>query len=268
MINKIKIFFSCLVLLFLGACEKNELSLLEYSLPGDKAYIRFAFYSPGTPSTVVKVNDVKISGSTTSGNGGIFPSVANSPDYAAVPPNGTLKLVLVNTGTANDSVVIFNGAFAVNAKSFYAVTLADTANDRTVFSILDNLGAIPDSGVFRLRVINAMPKSPPINVIRVDSTSPTVVLRDTIARNIAYKSATDFITTEIGPKLVTGSSTIRYGLLRFRITAVGTGQLLGQSVPPAAAALSQRSVTIYAFGYANGTLTYAPGLSSTYIYNQ
>lgn len=269
MINRNRIFFSAIVLMFMAACTKNELSLLKYSLPDDKAYIRFAFFSPGTAATVVKVNDTKINGATTSGNGGYFPSVTTSPDYAAVPPNGTLRLALVNTGTANDSVVIFNGSFAVNAKSFYAVTLADTGIDRTVFSIQDNFIAVPDSGYFNFRMVNAMAKSPALNLIRIDSTSPTVVARDTIARNIAYKSATNFIKTETGPALIAGSSpATRYSFLRFRITVIGTGQMVGIATPPAGLGLNLRSVTTYAFGFANGTGTFAPGLSSTFVYNQ
>ena len=130
-----KVIAYLIIVCVLFACTKNEARILVYDNLADKAYVRFALVSPGTPSTIIKVNDVKVSGSTTSGTFGLFPAISNTPDYAAVPPNGTLKLSLVNSGTPNDSVVIFNGAFAVDAKKFYSVTLADTGIDRTVFSI-------------------------------------------------------------------------------------------------------------------------------------
>lgn len=259
MILKNKIFISALLLgCTIIACKKNELRLLQFDLPTDKAYVRLALYSPNTPSVMIKINDVKINGGTTGGNGGFFPAVSTTPDYSAITPNGTLRLSLPNVGTANDSVLIFSGPISVEAGKFYSVTLADTGVDRTVFSIRDNLGVLPDSGFFNLRLINAMPKTDPINLIRVDSSSSAVV-RDTIARNIAFKSATDFIKTSISP--LAG-----YSFLKFR-TVTTTGITLASATPPSASTLSKRSVTIYAFGYANGIIPYAPGIS-LFVYNQ
>ncbi len=147
---------SVVVLITLGSCDRNELRLTQYDLPGDKAYVRFAFLSPNTPSVMIKVNNTKINGGTTPGYLGIFPAVFTAPDYAAVEPNGTVQLSLANTGTANDSVVLFSGAFTADAKKFYSVTLADTGIDRTVFSVEDKLGALPDSGFFNIRLLNAI----------------------------------------------------------------------------------------------------------------
>ena len=256
---------AALIILAGFSCKKNEIKNLPTDLPTDKAFIRFALLSPGTPSVMIKINDVKINGSST-GSGSVYPVTINFPDYAAVVPNGTLKLSLPNVGTANDSVVIFNGSLAVEAGKFYAVTLADTGIDRTVFAIQDNPGAIPDSGYFKIRLVNAMPKSPSINLIRIDSTNATTVIRDTIAKNISYKSASDYITTGISPKPIAGSSpAANYAFLRFR-TVTSTGVLLASVTPPSTA-FNQRSVTIYAFGYAGGTGIYAPFLTP-FIYNQ
>lgn len=259
------IFFIVVISIVAVSC-KNEIQTLTTFLPTDQAFVRFALYSPGTPSVMIKVNDIKINGANTSGNGGLYPAVVNTPDYAAVAPSGTFRLSLPNIGTANDSVLIFSGNLAMEGGKFYTVVLADTGIDRTVFPIQDNLGSLPDSGLFKIRLVNAMPKTATINLIRIDSTNATTVIRDTIARNISYKSASDYITTPISPKQIAGSSpTANYAFLRFR-TVTSTGILLASVAPPATN-FNRRSVTVYASGFGNGTGINVP-LLSTFIYNQ
>lgn len=241
------------------SCDKNELRLTQFDLPADKAYVRFVFLSPNTPAVVIKVNDIKVNGSTTSGSAGLFPSITTAADYSATIPTGTLKLSLVNSGTANDSVVLFTNTLALTANKFYTVTLADTASDRTVFSLEDQV-SYADSGFFRIRMINAMPKSPAVNLIRIDSTSASVVVRDTIARNIAFKSGSDFIITSVSP--ASG-----YTTLRFRVVNVN-GQQIGSSITPlAVSTANKRSFSFLAAGFANGTGALAPGLT-TFVYNK
>lgn len=255
-----RIIYTVLLFIFIatGACKKNEITLTPYVVPTDKAFVRFALFSPGTPAVMIKVNDVKINGANTSGSSGLFPSTVNFPDYAAIPPNGTFRLSLPNAGTANDSVLLFNSSLNVEANKFYSVSLADTGADRTVFAIQDNFGAIAADSFFTIRLINAMPKSPAINLIRVDSTNATTVVRDTIAKNITYKSASNYITSFIAP--LRG-----YSFLRFR-TVTTTGMLLSSIAPPSTT-YNKRGVTVYASGFANGTGTLVPALS-TFIYNQ
>lgn len=241
------------------SCEKSELRVTQYDLPADKAYVRFVFLSPNTPSVMIKVNDVKVNGANTSGSSGLFPSITTAADYSAITPTGTLKLSLANTGTANDSVVIFTNPLGLSANKFYTVTLADTASSRTVFSLEDDV-ALTDSGFFRIRMINAMPQSPAINLIRIDSTNATTVTRDTIARAIAFKSGSGFIATPISPK--TG-----YTTLRFRVVNVN-GQAIGSSITPlASTTANMRSFSFFASGFANGTGTLAPGVT-TFVYNK
>ena len=265
--NKLSFFIAVLSITDI-ACTKNELRLTQYDLPVDKAYVRFALFSPGTPSVMIKVNDVKINGATTSGSAGFFPSVINSPDYAAVTSNGTFRISLVNTGTANDSVLLFNGALSVESAKFYSVSLADTGIDRTLFAIQDILGPIADSGFVNTRMVNAMAKSEALNLIRIDSTSATVVERDTIARNIVFKSATPYINNRVSPKALPSPQTGSYSFLRFRVVTVTSGKTIGTATLPATTpGPNQRSMTFYAFGFSNGTGTYLPGVSS-FIYNQ
>lgn len=259
--------FLCLAAcLALASCEKNELRLTQYTLPSDKAYVRFALLSPGTPAVMIKANDVKINGATTSGSAGFFPSTTNFPDYSAVAPNSTIRLSLANAGTANDSVVLFTTPLSLAANKFYSVVLADTGIDRTVFSVEDAL-ALADSGFFRLRLINAMPKSPALHLVRIDSTSSTAFVRDTIVRDLAYKAGSAFITTSISPLMnTTVTPAVAYTTTRFRVVTT-TGQIIGTATPLAAATANKRSFTLYAAGFANGTSTLAPAVYG-FIYNK
>lgn len=252
------LFISLLATLFIAGCDKNELRLTVYDLPSDKAYARFYFLSPGTPAVMIKINDIKLNGSNTSGNGGLFPSIINQPDYAAVTPNAAIKLSLPNIGTLNDSAVIFTGNLGLEKGKFYAVTLADTGVDRTLFANETVLAPVPDSGFFNIRFLNAMAKSPNLSLIRIDSASASVVIRDTIVKNLAFKAASNFIRLPISGT----NANIRYRMVTVTGVNVGTVQ-----TPPATATLNQRSITYYAGGFANGTTTWAPTLS-TAIFNQ
>jgi hypothetical protein len=251
--------FLLFLLVTFVACKKNELRIIEFDLPTDKSYVRFGLLSPGTPSVMIKVNDVKINGAATSGSIGFFPSFANLPDYAAITPNANFRLSLPNIATTNDSVLFFNGTLATDAGKFYSVTLADTGVDRTVFAIEDKINTQPDSGFMNIRFINAMAKTPPLSLIRIDSTSSTIVTRDTIARNIAFKSGSDFINVKISP---TNS------FLRYRLIITGTGIPLGPNLSITSfSVLSKRSTTLYAYGFGNGINTFSPGILGL-IYNK
>lgn len=251
-------FITIIAALFIAGCEKNELRLTVYDLPTDKAYARFYFLSPGTPSVMIKVNDIKLNGSNTAGSGGLFPSIVNQPDYASVPPNSVMKLSLPNIGTLNDSVVIFTGNIGLAAGKFYAVTLADTGADRTLFANETILSPVPDSGFFYIRFINAMAKSPSLSLIRIDSASAAIVTRDTIVKNLDFKASSNFIKLPISGT----NANVRYRMASSTGVNVGTVQ-----TPPATATLNQRSITYYATGFANGTGIYVPTLSAA-IFNQ
>lgn len=240
------------------ACEKNELRLTQYELPADKSFVRFVFLSPNTPSVMIKVNGIKINGSNTPGNGGLFPSTSTNPDYAAVVPDGAVRLSLPNTGTANDSVLIYTGSLSLTANKYYSVVLSDTGADRTLFAVEDKLGALPDSGFANIRFINGLGKSGPLSLIKIDSTSATVVARDTLVRNIAFKSGTEFIKVPISPV----NSFLRYRVINAAGITIG-----GTVTPPAANSSNKRSLTFFAGGVNNGTGATAPYLIG-FIYNQ
>jgi hypothetical protein len=257
--TKFKFIFSffCLSATIIS-CEKAPLRSTVTYLPTDKAFVRIALYSPGTPAVMIKADDVKLNGNTTSGNGGFFPSTVTFPDYAAVPAGSTFKLALANTGTQNDSVVLFNSKLTTEAGKFYALTLADTGMNRTAFLTEDQFLPQKDS-FLNVRLINAMVGSS-LTLLRIDSATATDVVRDTLAKNIPYKGTSGFISVK--------TFTTR-PFIRIRIISSVNGKSYGTpQIPPQTLATgSRRSITYYAFGFENGTGIYVPGLSA-HITNQ
>ena len=242
----------------LVSCEKADLSTTETTLPTDKAFVRIALYSPGTPSVMIKANDAKLNGTTTSGSGGFFPATVTFPDYAAIPANSTLKLSLPNAGTQNDSVVLFNSKLDIQSGKYYSLTLADTGVNRTAFFIEDQFLPQKDS-FLSVRLINAMVGSN-LHLIRVDSATATDVVRDTLAKNIPYKGTSGFIQVK--------TFTTR-PFIRMRIVSSDGRSLSTPQIPPQTLATgSRRSITYYASGFLNGTVApYLPTLSA-HITNQ
>ncbi len=255
------IIFAAISCFFMVGCEKAGLRLTEYTLPTDKAFVRIALLSPGTPNVMLKANDIKLNGGTTGGNGGIFPATFTFPDYAAVLPGATIKLSLANTGTQNDSVVLFSGKLGLEVNKYYAVTLSDTGINRSVFAIEDAF--IPQKDSFlAVRLINATVGSS-LTLIRIDSASATEVVRDTLARNIPYKGSSGFISVR-----TFGTRPTNFVRLR---TVTSTGVLIaGQVIPPQLLTTgSRRSITVYTTGFINGLVSpFIPNMITNAVTNQ
>lgn len=242
---------AALIIYGMSACQKSELRATEYDLPTTQAFVRFVLLSPGTPSVMIKVNDKKINGNFTSGAAGIFPTNSTIAEYAAVPPNGALKLSLANTGTTNDSVVLFTGNMVTQQGQYYTSILADTGSTRSLISYTDNPGPFSDSAFTRLRFINATGKSPGLTLIRVDSSTATLVTRDTLFRNIAFGNSTEFITIPTNPV---------NAFLRYRLVRTSTGEIVGAPFTPLTGNSSNRRATTVITGGIWGT-TFTPGIS-------
>jgi hypothetical protein len=237
----------------MSSCEKSELRATEYDLPKSQAFVRFVFVSPGLPAVMIKMDNKKINGNTTSGTAGLFPLNSGIAEYAAVAPNGALRLSLANTGTSNDSVVLFTGNLTIDADKFYTTILADSGSTRTLFSVPDDFGNLPDSGFTRLRFINATGKSPGLSLVRIDSTSATVVSRDTLFRNVEFSKASNFATFKNQQNL----------FLRYRLIQTSNGAILGTTYTPTFSPtlsnLNRRAITIVSGGIWQTTFT--PGIS-------
>ena len=247
----ISILAAGVVLYSMSACQKSELRATEYDLPTTQTFVRFVFLSPGLPFVMIKVNDKKVNGNFTLGSGGIFPTNSTIAEYAAIPPNGALRLSLPNTGTSNDSVVLFTGNMTTMKGIYYTTVLADSNSTRSLLSFVDDPGPLPDSAFTRLRFINASGKSPGLTLIRIDSSSATLVTRDTLFRNVAFGNATEFITIPTNPV---------NAFLRYRLVQTSTGALVGAPFSPLIGSSSNRRATTLISSGIWGT-TFSPGLS-------
>lgn len=247
-LNKIMAFI--LICVSIYACKKNEIALTEYTLPTDKAFVRFAFFSPTTTTNnvMIKANDQKINGTFTNMNNGFFPSTLTNNDYCAVPPSSNFRLSLPNTSTLNDSIVLFTGNFGgVVANTFSTLILADTGVNRTGFRVSDDAASYADSGFINLRFISAVPNAP-LMIIRIDSASATNVVRDTISRNLPFKEATSFITQSLQSR-VTPAAVIRYRAVTLASGIIPAGVIIGTTAPTLN---NRRAATIFATGFAGG----------------
>ena len=274
--KKLKYFtFIVGVIMATSACEKTPLRTTENIFPSDKSLIKFVFLSPNTPFLMIKANDVKLN-SLSFGSGSIYPGIINnSADYAAVTTNANISLAIPFAGTGNDSVIVFAGKIVTDANVNYSATLADTGIDRTLFVLPDNTGITPKDSTYNIRIINAIAKSPNVSLLRVDSTNATQVIIDTLARNIAFKSASDYINVPLTAKINQASTTTPKSLhsfLRYRLIFTSTGLPINGALTPiqtnSAPGVNQRYVSIYAGGFATGTGGLAATLFSNIIYNK
>jgi hypothetical protein len=254
-------------------CEKVPLTVSEFATTdATKARIKFGFMSlVNTPlpnsvtvssgfAMALKIDGIKLNNSN--GYSAVFPGgntiLTNGlgiADYLQVNPKGALSVSVLNTGSITDSINVFTGALNLDANKDYTVVVADTGSSRTMFTIPDNNLGFTDSAFVLVRLINCIPNSSnAINLVRVDSASATVVTRDTIAKNIAYKSASDFIRLP------------RFGVnpnLRYRVIDAITGQLLSTSAPTLN---NKRMHSYFAYGYRGGVGASASAMTLIYNY--
>lgn len=255
------------------SCKKNVLRTTETFLPDDKAFVKFNLLSPGTPNVMIKVNEGKIN-SSTAGFLGVFPNTINLQDYVALPTTSNIKFSIPNLGTSNDSIIINTTQLTFQPKKFYSVTLADTGINRTFFSVLDNENIpLTADSFYNIRLIHAMADStsltpPNLSLIRVDSTSSTSFIRDTIINNIPYKTASNLVTVPTYSKRI-GTTNSFHSFVRYRLFVTSTGVSIGNLVTPAQSTLiTRRNTSIYAIGFIKGTGIFAPTLSSTILFNK
>ena len=270
-----QITYLIVIVIIASACGKTELRTSENIFPTDKALVKFVLLSPNTPFVTIKANDIKIN-SLSLGSASIFPGIINSSsEYIALAPNSNISLALPFAGTGNDSIVLFKGNIATEAGKNYSATLADTGVDRTLFVVSDNAGELPTDSTYSIRLINAMAKSPNLSLLRIDSTNATQVIRDTLVRNIAFKTASDYINVPLTAKrneASTATPKALHSFLRYRliITSTGVG-LAGTITPPqtkSSPGLNQRYISVYASGFATGTGIFAPTLQTTIVFNK
>lgn len=260
-----------IVATFLNACKKSTIDPLEYDTEFVKPLVKIAHCSPGIPASVnFKLNGQKINGglvpymgtSSTSSQTSVFPGNIRTglgSDYASINKDGELVVSVPNLATPNDSLVMLRTQLAPLAlvdRNYHSLVLADTGVNRTVFKVNDENMAWADSGFNKIRLINAIPNSVAVNFIRIDSINATTVTRDTVAKNIAYKSASPFILN----RFISGSG------FRYRVVQANTGVVLA-NFASVLVVPNRRNTTMYAYGFMGGTGSFVPVLSDIVINN-
>jgi hypothetical protein len=255
----------------ISACKKNTIDPLEYNTDFTLPLAKIANCSPGMPASVnFKIDGIKINGglipymgtTSTSTTTAVFPGnirTGLTSDYITIAKTGELVVSVPNLATPNDSLVMLRSQLATLAlveRNYHSLVLADTGVSRTIFRVYDDNMAWADSGFNKIRLINAIPNSVALDFIRIDSVSTTSVTRDTIARNIAYRSASTFITN----RFVSGSG------FRWRVVQSGTGLVIA-NYSSVLVAPNRRVLTMYAHGFRGGTGAFVPVLSDIVINN-
>ena len=223
----------------------------QLEIPDSSAYIKIAFLSnPARNQNVqVKLNGVRVSNlinyATAFPGGGTNITGSNVSDYLPVKANSTLSFSVPNAGTSTDSLLLYETSINIPAAERHTLFVVDTFPRITSFLVKDEQ-LRPDSGNINFRFIHAIP-----NVAAVDLYKNSVK----IASNIAYKSATEYLTTPVG-----ASDT-------FAVRLAGALPTVTPIVSRPFATSNQRVYNFLSRGYNNASpAARAPALSSLLIW--
>ncbi len=246
------IYLSILVMVLAAAgCEKEPKTALQYygDYLTDYARLKVVNAAPSLRSFHVWVNNVKINGATANAPLA-FGSLWPAQDYSAVPSGvGSVSVVYPATAARPDSVYRAL-ASAMQPGSYYSLIVTDSvARPNKAVFVADDFGAMTDSGYYKLRFVNAIGNSTPLDVYSQRQGR-------VIASNIAYGSGTAFIKLPLA-FVYTSTGTSTTDTFYLRRTGTGTNLAFVPPAPPAAAGIgsalsltpsNQRAITIYARG--------------------
>lgn len=254
-------------LVFLMACEKNELNLSSNTIdPSNGGYFKLGWFSPGlsTQGVQLKINGVRVSNqlgfgytatTTTAGyampfpGGGLNTGGNNKNDYLAVD-TGTIEVSLTvpKKGTNVDSIEVLTTTMNIEKGKYYSLIVCDSFPNAQSF-VLDDNTTYADSGFYRYNFTNTIPNIPSgVDYLLSNSNGGGIKV---LATGVKYKTSTGFIDfPHVG-----GSDT-----LRVRIS--GTSTILGTYTT--SAITNRRCYTMVARGYLGATGVRAPNLSIIY----
>lgn len=239
------------VLLSFIGCKKNFLKVSEFKAPDSSAYIKIAYLSNPVRNTSVqvKVNGERVSNlisyATGFPGGGTNITGSNVNDYLPVKVGSTITFTIPNTGTNNDSVMLYTTTLNLGVNERHTLFVVDTLPNVTSFTVKDEQQR-PDSGNISLRFIHAMPNVPAVDLYKNQTL---------LASNIAYKSATAYLTTPVG-----NSDT-------FKIRTAGAAATATPIVTRPFATANQRVYNFLSRGYTGGSpAARGPQLSSLLIW--
>ncbi len=189
--------------IFISSCDKD--GVVDRGQPATGARVVFVHASPDAPHFNFFVNNTKITGGSPTAAGveqGMAYSITGLPitfGYAVVDP-GTLAVKAVvapSSTTAAPGSELFNTSLSTEDNKYYSVFALDQLANISPLVLTDNLIAEP--GKAGIRFVNAISGSAPVNVTATfTEVGATTSSTATIASNVAFKSATEFISSAPG----------------------------------------------------------------------
>ena len=239
------------IILVVCGCEKNFLKVSQFETPDSSALIKIAYLSnpARNPSVQVKLNGVRVSNlinyATGFPGGGTNITGSNVTDYLPVKTGSNISFSIPKAGTETDSLVLYNTSLNLGINERHTLFVVDTFPNITSFLVKDEQER-PDSGSIKLRFIHAIPNIPAVDLYK----NATL-----LASNIAYKTATGYLTTQFG-----SSDT-------FKIRTAGASATATPIVTRPFATSNQRIYNFMSRGYNNAApATRAPMISNLLIW--
>lgn len=266
--QKITVIFSLVILILLGACKKNEMSVPYSNVLSSQGLLKINYACPYAlnPSVQLKINGVRVSNAiiyATPFPGGGYNTQGNSyPEYLVVPQgNDTISISIPKSGTNIDSVLLYTTIVNLPDNSFYTAHITDTlvnnsVNNTTTVLLKNDVPKI-DSGFSVYKFVNLIP-----NVSATNGAVDLYVNGILLVPNIPYKGESAYFKLASGTNMPGGSSTpswtIRPAGSAPTSTALATYANASTLTP------NQRVLTIFSRGYIGVTGTRAPAISFTY----
>ncbi|MEO8623243.1 MAG: DUF4397 domain-containing protein [bacterium] len=198
----------------LGACEKNAVQDITKPISGG-AFVRFQNYSVSAPGVNFYANDQKVTAisattctpatdprcSTTgieSTTGVVYGASANGGNYAMLAPGQYTISSRIAAATDNGLSITTTPTTLVEGKFYTYFTSGiynPTAKTTDAFIVEDNLPTTFDYTKALIRIVNASANAPTITAgLQLQGGTEVV----TVATNLAYKSASQFVTVAPG----------------------------------------------------------------------
>ncbi len=187
---KLIITITFLTALVFSGCKKNSFFLTERTSSAGSAQVKLGYFSAYTASTntILYINDKPVSNTLTAPvgfpGGGFNTGGSSNGDYLYVSPGVTkIQGFTPVPATGNIRSKLFEFTETFEADKFYTFYITDTAANTQGFSVPDDRTA-PDSGFARLKLVNAMPNVPAIDLYKGANNTVASLL----ISNVAYKS--------------------------------------------------------------------------------
>lgn len=235
------------------SCKKNELRSAPFEFTEGNALLKINHACPyaKNPGIMIKVNGEKVSSlitySTPYPGGGLNTGGNSYADYLSIKPgDNTISLSIPFVGTNQDSVLLHEGVYNLQANIYQTVHFTDTTENTAGVTTID-ASAKPDSGFTQYRFVNLIPNSTGIDLY---------FGTEKVAANVPYKGTTE-------PFLLPAGNSLTWTL-----RDAGGATTLGTAYTSASTVANQRVFTIYARGYRGLATSDIRSPKVSFVYNK